>query len=331
MQQSVSNDSPADGAPDDARPRRSPASAWAQLLRLPNLLTVPGDPIAGYLIASSLLGSGVDWRIIPAAIASLLLYAGGLAMNDWFDLAEDRRDRPTRPLPSGEIPQSQVFVAWLLLCIAGVGTAAIASLPAAGVAAVLAGLVLAYNAGMKRIAVLGPIVMGSCRAASFLLGLAVAQRSLPDLAVAAWPCLAIAGYVASLTAIAGREAICHRIGLRRYLPAFVIFAWTWVVCVTMLNLGLLWRNEWQSTLEIFLLLIVLVQAVKAARRLRGTPPPKVVQATVGSLVLALLPLQASIAVLASVGTGSLAGLVAGAALLLAWPIAAALAGKFYAS
>ena len=80
--------------------------AWLQLFRVPNLLTVPGDPLAGFLIAA---GGRLDSRAACAVVASLAFYAAGLAMNDLADFAEDTRERPKRPLPSGAIPRSTAW------------------------------------------------------------------------------------------------------------------------------------------------------------------------------------------------------------------------------
>src|SRR5260221_228220 len=79
-------------------PSPSPLRTWLQLFRAPNLLTVPGDPIAGYLLACF---GAVEEGLWPAIGASVCFYAGGLLLNDLADLAEDRRERPSRPLPSG--------------------------------------------------------------------------------------------------------------------------------------------------------------------------------------------------------------------------------------
>ena len=43
--------------------------AWLRLLRLPNLLTVPGDPVAGYLLAMACFESG--------AFCGVAGYSGG--------------------------------------------------------------------------------------------------------------------------------------------------------------------------------------------------------------------------------------------------------------
>ena len=89
---------------------------WLQLFRAPNLFTVPGDPLAGYLLTS--LGV-LDLRVIYAVAASLCFYAAGLLMNDLWDLEEDRRERPNRPLPSGAASRRAVWSMMMILAVAG--------------------------------------------------------------------------------------------------------------------------------------------------------------------------------------------------------------------
>ncbi|MZG15114.1 prenyltransferase, partial [Streptomyces sp. SID5914] len=73
--------------------------AWAELLRLPALFTVPGDALAGAAAAGARPGP----RTLLAIGSSLCLYEAGMALNDWADRAEDAAERPHRPLPSGRI------------------------------------------------------------------------------------------------------------------------------------------------------------------------------------------------------------------------------------
>ncbi|MCP8713015.1 UbiA family prenyltransferase, partial [Streptomyces sp. AC04842] len=73
------------------------AAAWAELLRLPALFTVPGDTLAGVAAA----GGRPDPRALLPIGSSLCLYAAGMVLNDWADRAEDAVERPHRPLPSG--------------------------------------------------------------------------------------------------------------------------------------------------------------------------------------------------------------------------------------
>ena len=59
-----------------------------QLIRLPNVLTAAADSLAGWLLVGGSLGEAGRW--LPLAIASMVLYAAGMALNDVFDA----RDRP---------------------------------------------------------------------------------------------------------------------------------------------------------------------------------------------------------------------------------------------
>ena len=83
--------------------------AFLRLIRLPNVFTAACNSLAGALVA----GVGFDrWpALIMLALSSMCIYAAGILWNDLFDLEEDRRERPTRPLPSGQIP---VRLAWLV-------------------------------------------------------------------------------------------------------------------------------------------------------------------------------------------------------------------------
>ncbi len=163
--------------------------AWLQLFRVPNLLTVPGDPLAGFLIAT---GGRLDGRVGPAIVSSLCLYAAGLAMNDLADLAEDRRERPRRPLASGAIGKSAAIYATIALIVCGLGVLGTEPGQAAAmVGTLLLGAVAFYNFLTKRIPFLGAVNMGLCRALSISLGAAAALG--PDV-----PMVASAGLVSAL-------------------------------------------------------------------------------------------------------------------------------------
>ncbi|HEX4592110.1 MAG TPA: UbiA family prenyltransferase, partial [Gemmataceae bacterium] len=75
-------------------------TAYARLVRLPNLFTALSDVGLGLLAA----GGAVSFRsAVLIAAASSALYCGGMIWNDYFDIEQDRRERPNRPLPSGAI------------------------------------------------------------------------------------------------------------------------------------------------------------------------------------------------------------------------------------
>lgn len=144
-----------------------------QLIRLPNVLTAAADSLAGWLLGGGSLGEAGRWA--PLAIASMVLYAAGMALNDVFDAEIDRQERPGRPIPSGQVARSfagglgaiGLVVGPLVAWLSGSFTSLI-------VAGVLAAVILAYDAGLKR-TVLGPGVMGACRGLNLLLGLTHTQ------------------------------------------------------------------------------------------------------------------------------------------------------------
>lgn len=147
---------------------------YLQLVRLPNVFTAAADSLAGWLIVQGSFESPGRW--VPLLLASMSIYAAGIALNDVFDYEIDLRERPTRPLPSGNV--SRKFAAWLgggLLAAGPLLALASGSVASFLVAMFLALSVLAYDVGVKR-TVLGPEVMGLCRGLNFLLGMSQATE-----------------------------------------------------------------------------------------------------------------------------------------------------------
>ena len=142
---------------------------YLQLVRLPNVFTAAADSLAGWLLVTGSFAQPSRW--VPLVAASMATYAGGIVLNDLFDLETDRIERPDRPLPSGAVTKPVAVVLALVLITLGMGLAVISRVPNAWIVeAVLIAGVAAYDAGVKR-TILGPEVMGACRALNLLLGL----------------------------------------------------------------------------------------------------------------------------------------------------------------
>ncbi|MGV9229028.1 SCO3242 family prenyltransferase [Streptomyces nigra] len=171
--------------------------AWAELLRLPALFTVPGDALSGAVAAGARPGP----RTLLAIGSSLCLYEAGMALNDWADRAEDAVERPHRPLPSGRIRPSSALTAACALTAAGLGLAAGAGRHALAVATPLAATVWAYDLGLKHTPA-GPVAMAAARGLDHLLG-AAATTGRPR---AALPSAAMLGtHTLAVTAVSRRE------------------------------------------------------------------------------------------------------------------------------
>ncbi|GGL80324.1 hypothetical protein GCM10010129_24940 [Streptomyces fumigatiscleroticus] len=171
------------------RPPRG--AAWAELLRLPALFTVPGDVLAGAAAA----GAHAPGRATLLAIgSSLCLYEAGMALNDWADRAEDAAERPHRPLPSGRIRPRAALTAACALTATGLALAARAGRPALTVATPLAATVWAYDLALKHTPA-GPAAMAAARGLDLLLGAAAGtgrtREALPSAALLGTHTLAV--------------------------------------------------------------------------------------------------------------------------------------------
>ncbi|MFB6814002.1 SCO3242 family prenyltransferase [Streptomyces sp. NPDC056347] len=154
---------------------------YAELVRAPAALTVPGDVVAGALATHHTRPA----RTTGLAASSVALYWAGMALNDWADRTQDATERPERPIPSGRLTPRAALTTALGLTAAGLGLAALAggrrtlmrrTLP-------LAATVWAYDLGLKHTA-LGPAAMAAARALDVLHGTGPG-RTLPALPAAA--------------------------------------------------------------------------------------------------------------------------------------------------
>jgi len=167
-----------------ARTMASRFLIYARLVRLPNVFTAMADIGMGALVVSALPQSWLAFLVLLSA--SSCLYLSGMVWNDFFDIEQDRRERPFRPLPSGRVSRRTAALLAMGLMLSGLVCALLADLQrtpsrwdATIIAAVLAGMILVYDGWAKR-TWLGPLAMGSCRALNVLLGLSIANAGLPS-------------------------------------------------------------------------------------------------------------------------------------------------------
>jgi len=314
----------------DAPSKPSTVGSWSRLLRAPNLLTAPGDPIAGFLLAGLAMDTLDLWRMIPAAAASLLFYMAGLIQNDLAGLARDRVERPERPLPSGAIRPSAALIVMGLLGLGGMGAAVgTGSLAAIVMAVGLVVLIGLYNHVTSEIPALRPVNMGLCRGTSLLLGATAAG----GWAVFENPCVLGAAtlvtcYVGALTLLSTHETETRRVEIARWLPAGVLVVGYGALFVYQPMYGADWPESLKTTnifASLALALLAILAAALPVRRLVGRCDPARIGRAIGSLVRNLLPVQAALA-----AAGGTTGLTIAAGLLLAWLIAGLL-GKRIAS
>ena len=145
---------------------------YLQLVRLPNVFTAAADSLAGWLIVAGSLERPGAW--VPLVLASACTYAGGIALNDVFDVEVDRVERPSRPIPSGRIGRGTATILGAALMAAGLLLAILSGTRYGAIieTAVIVSVLL-YDTAGKRSA-LGPEIMGACRGLNLLLGMSAA-------------------------------------------------------------------------------------------------------------------------------------------------------------
>lgn len=296
--------------------------AWLQMMRLPNLFTVPGDPLAGYFFASLVMPNTPNFVYILPCVASVLLYISGLLFNDYFDRDIDAKERPGRPIPSGRVRPGNVLAAAIVLMAVGIAVTMILGLYPILIVGALALLILTYNAGLKRIPLIGPLNMGLCRGVSLLLGASVILQAevfneYLVLAAAAGVTL----YIAAVTAIALKETGTSVSRIVSVLPVAAV-----VVLFTSLIIQILPAPWYVFAIPAVPVLATLIWTVMNAIWAFNPGSPENLQKIVGNLIRGLLLIQAALCVLFN-----WQGLIAAVILVLLFPLSWLTAKKFYAS
>jgi 4-hydroxybenzoate polyprenyltransferase len=291
---------PAPHDPTTSPPRHLASAslrAYAQLLRLPNVFTALADICLGWLVALASGAPGTRWPSFAFLMcASAALYSAGMVWNDFFDLEQDRRERPFRPLPSGRVQRRSAAVLGTALLVAGLGFAALAGWfnPRAPwnaliVAGLLVAAILLYDAWLKQ-TWFGPVAMGTCRFLNVLLGLTTVEETNLRWGARVYSALVVGLYIVGVTWFARTEA---RTSKKSQL------AWAGAVMGVALILALatpLWSASATSSVLFPYLLVGLgfLVGIPAAHAV-AEPAPRRVQLAVKRALVGLVILDAVLA------------------------------------
>lgn len=184
---------------------RRTVSGYATLVRVPNLCTAPPDVVLGAALTAA-AGASVSWIVVaPVAAASMLFYAGGTTLNDYFDADRDAIERPERPIPSGRVSQRLALVLGVSFLLGGIAVVTVTTPTATVIALSLALTVLLYD-GLLKDGPTGFLAMGIARGLNVMLGIvAVGGFAGVPVWVFAAPAI-VTGYVTAVTYMAAEEA-----------------------------------------------------------------------------------------------------------------------------
>lgn len=251
-----------------------------RLGRVSNLPTVWTN-----VLAATALAGGDPWapRTGVAVMAMTLFYIGGMYLNDAFDREVDARERPSRPIPAGEISAMAVLSTGFAMLAAGIGLMSLF-----GVASGLAGLGLAATIVFYDLHHKGnpfsPLVMGLCRALVYVGTALIASGTVPGAVLVG--AIALLAHVIGLTYAAKQESL-DRIG--RLWPLAVL-ALPLIGASPALTLGLPGVAAWLALATADALAVSMLK-----RRARPGAVPQAVGALIAAISLVDAVLAASVA------------------------------------
>jgi 4-hydroxybenzoate polyprenyltransferase len=251
------------------------------LVRLPNVFTALSNVLAGYFSLTAPAGASV-FDVSMLMGSSALLYVSGIVFNDYFDIEIDRKERPSRPLPSGRVSR-QGALALAVSTLAAANVVAFLVSPASlAVSAALSAVVLAYDYRAKR-GRLGPATMGGARFLNVILGASPALLVLSGLP---WYTLFAAGamfaYVYAITLLSRKEAGEHGDARKSVVQSFFIIAG--------ITASAIFLAAYLGSLETLVSIAVFTAVMLLTLKMAYNSPQKI-QGAVRNLVLSIIILD----------------------------------------
>ena len=249
---------------------------YLRLTRPANIITAISDVLAGVAIAGTVLmatipsltntqltlgqlmlraGTGQTLNtILLLVLSTCCLYGGGVVLNDVFDAALDKKERPERPIPSGLISKSSAGLFGIILLLVGILAAALSSpgnliSQSTIIATAIALASVVYDKWSKHNSFFGPVNMGICRGLNLLLGMSAVSYAIQFFwYLALIPVI----YIAAITMISRGEVHCGR--KRPLYAAAILYA---VVILSIVIVAFL-NNTLIKTLPMVLLFALLI-------------------------------------------------------------------------
>jgi geranylgeranylglycerol-phosphate geranylgeranyltransferase len=112
----------------------------------------------------------IPGKYLLAALSASLSAAAGYVINDFFDLQADLINKPERPLPSGKVSKKAAVVFYLVLLLLSMFSAYIINWIVFLIVFLTDVLLFLYSSGLKRIPLLGNLVISFLTGFVFIFG-----------------------------------------------------------------------------------------------------------------------------------------------------------------
>ena len=282
------------------------------LIRLPNVFTAPSNILTGYFAAVTVAEAN-SVHLTALMVSSGLLYIGGIVLNDYFDVEIDKRERPFRPLPSGNISKRHAL-AIAIVAILIANTIALMLGPISfAVSLVLTFAIIVYDYRLKH-GPSGPFAMGSARFLNVIFGASPVLLYLNNhsYAIVGTAAASLFLYIVAITLLSKKETGNERPN------STIVFLMVFGVISAVATLGLLLQLQWAFLVNLSIFAVVMIVTLR--QYLMKELPS--VQKAVRNMVI-------SVIILDSVFVSGTAGLLYGLATLLLIAPAVILAKKLY--
>jgi len=147
----------------------SKLSAAVSLTRIINVLITFVSVLVAVLICSS-SSAILAGTILLAAVTASIVTACGNIINDVFDYETDLVNKPNRPLPSGNMSKSSAVVIYFVLLIISLIVSCLISLIIFTIVLLSQLLLLLYSLSLKKIPLLGNVVISFLTGFVFIYG-----------------------------------------------------------------------------------------------------------------------------------------------------------------
>ncbi len=168
--------------------------ALIKLMRLPNDLMIGSAVIIGEIIACGSFKIPLISSVF-GFLTGFLIASSIMVFNDIFDLEIDRINNPNRPLPKGELSIKSAVIFGCLLFILGIISAFLTSIYHLLIAVVFWFLGIMYNYKLKKLGLIGNIIVSASVAIPFIYGYMIITPYLSLLIVV----FALAAFLSNLS------------------------------------------------------------------------------------------------------------------------------------
>lgn len=131
--------------------------------------------------------------VVYSLLSVFLICAGGMVINDYFDVEIDRVNKPSRPIPSGKISKNIALIFSSALFAAGIAVSYFVNIESFAVATAAASLLILYAWKLKKIMLIGHLTVSSLVALTFVYGGLINLSYMPTLSLAILSFLANTG------------------------------------------------------------------------------------------------------------------------------------------